>query len=107
MTCLDNHAFGEIQNWKDSDEKIVKKIRSILKISDPLPELSDKGVYAAHVVAASVVEALQGNTSVPEIFERMISILKTLHDKNPSWGPVYVRHSGDIVPLRAYIQCEA
>ena len=107
MTCLDNHAFGEIQNWKDSDEKLVKKIRSILKISDPLPELYDNGVYAAHVVAASIVEALQGNTSVPEIFERMISILKTLHDKNPSWGPLYVRHSGDIVPLRAYIQYEA
>jgi hypothetical protein len=107
MTCLDNHAFGEIQNWKDGDEKIVKKIRSILKISNPLPEIYDKEVYAAHVVAASVVEALQGNTSIPMIFERMISILKTLHDKNPSWGPLYVRHSGDIVPLRAYIQCEA
>ena len=72
-----------------------------------MPEIYDKEVYAAHVVAASVVEALQGNTSIPMIFERMISILKTLHDKNPSWGPLYVRHSGDIVPLRAYIQCEA
>ena len=106
MTCLGNHAFGEIQNWKDSDEEIVKEIRSILSFSDPLPELYDKKVYAAHVVAASIIEALQGGSGVPVLFGRMISILKTLHDKNPSWGPLYVRHSGDIVPLQAYIQHE-
>jgi len=106
MTCLNNHSFGEIQNWKDSDEEIVKEIRSILRVSDPLPELYSKEFYAAHVVAASIIEALQESTGVPVLFERMISILKTLHDRNPSWGPLYVRHPGDIVPLRAYIQCE-
>jgi hypothetical protein len=104
MRCLDNHALGEIQNWSDSDEQIVKKIRSLLKITDPLPELFDKGVYAAHVVAAAVTEALMGNTEIPVLFVRMINILKVLHDRNPSWGPLYIKHPGNTVPLRAYIR---
>lgn len=104
MECLENHALGEIQNWHDDDENIVRQIRSILKIADPLPELYAKeNVYAAHVVAAAVVEALQGNIEVDVIFVRMIDMLKTLHDKNPSWGPLYVKYPGNVVPLNAYI----
>jgi hypothetical protein len=102
MDCLGNHALGEIQNWHDDDEKIVRNIRSILKTTDPLPELYAKDVYAAHVVAAAIVEALQAKIEVPMLFARMIDILKTLHDKNPSWGPLYVKYPGNVVPLMAY-----
>ncbi len=104
MRSLDNHAFGEIQNWHDGDEQIVKKIRSLLKITDPLPELYDEGVYAAHVVAAAIIEALMGTTQISVLFMRMIDILKVLHDKNPSWGPLYIKNPGDAVPLKAYIR---
>jgi hypothetical protein len=103
MECLGNHALGEIQNWHDDDENLVMQIRSILKTTDPLPEVYAKDVYAAHVVAAAIVESLQGNIEVPMIFTRMINILKTLHDKNPSWGPLYVRYPGNVVPLNTYI----
>jgi hypothetical protein len=103
MRCLNNHAFSEIQNWYDNDEQIVKHIRSILQLADPLPEFNYKGIYAAHVVAAAVVEALMGSTNLPVIFMRMLNILKTLHDRNPSWGPMYVTHPGDVVPIKAYI----
>jgi hypothetical protein len=99
---LHGHAFGEIQNWNDSDEQKVKDIRASLRVSDPLPELYGAETYAAHVVAASIVEALQGSTNLPVLFERMISILKIMHDKNPSWGPLYVTYPGNIMPLRAY-----
>lgn len=84
LECLENHVLGEIQNWHDSDEQIVKHIRSILRITGPLPDLYDKGAYAAHVVAAAVVEALMGDTEIPLLFSRMINILKALHDRNPS-----------------------
>jgi hypothetical protein len=104
MKCLDNHAFGEIQNWHDNDEKIVKDIRSVLKAADPMPEVYDKEVYAAHVVAAAIVEALMGNTDAAMLFLRMICMLKTLHDRNPSWGPLYISHPGNIIPLAAYIR---
>jgi hypothetical protein len=103
MECLGNHALGEIQNWHDDDENLVRQVRSILKTTNPLPEVYAKDVYAAHVVAAAIVESLQGNIEVPMIFTRMINILKTLHDKNPSWGPLYVRYPGNVVPLTAYI----
>jgi hypothetical protein len=103
MRCLNNHALGDIQNWYDADEQKVKHIRSILRIEDPLPELYDKEIYAAHVVAAAVIEALQGNTDNHMLMERMINILKTMHDKNPSWGPLYVMHPGNVVPLKAYV----
>ena len=103
MECLENHALGEIQNWHDDDEAIVKHIRSILRVTDPSPELYAKEVYAAHVVAAAIVEALQGKTNTLVLFVRMINMLKTLHDKNLSWGPLYMRYHGDVVPLKAYI----
>jgi hypothetical protein len=83
---------------------IVREIRSILKVSDPLPDFYSEGFYAAHVVAASVIEVLQGSTEIPVLFERMICILKTMHDKSPSWGPLYAMHPGDIVPLQTYLQ---
>lgn len=103
MECLENHALGEIQNWHDEDEAIVKRIRSILRMTDPLPELYAKEVYAAHVVAAAIVEALQGNTNTPVLFVRMINMLKTLHDKNPSWSSLYMKYHGNVVPLKIYI----
>jgi hypothetical protein len=102
LRSLDDHALGEIQNWNDSDEQIVRKIRASLSVSDPLPELYGAETYAAHVVAAAIVEALQGSTGLSVLFARMISTLKIMHDKNPSWGPLYVRHPGDITLLRAY-----
>ncbi len=103
MTCLNNHALGDIQNWSDNDEFMVKQIRSILRTTDPLPELYNRGFYAAHVVAAAVIEALFGDSDIPLLFVRMTNVLKMLHDKNPSWGPLYVRHPGNMVPLKAYI----
>jgi hypothetical protein len=103
MECLENHALGEIQNWRDEDENIVRQVRSILKATEPLPEVYAKDFYAAHVVAAAIVESLQGKIEVPMLFTRMINILKALHDKNPSWGPLYVKYPGNVIPQNAYI----
>jgi hypothetical protein len=33
----------------------------------------------------------------------MIAILAEMKDKNPSWGPLFVRHPGDIRRDRAYV----
>jgi hypothetical protein len=37
MECLGNHALGEIQNWHDDDQDIVRPVRSILKAIEPFP----------------------------------------------------------------------
>ncbi|OPY74173.1 MAG: hypothetical protein A4E62_00030 [Syntrophorhabdus sp. PtaU1.Bin002] len=102
MECLDNHALGDIQDWRDHDETITKKLRAILTSANQLPKTYAKGLYAAHVVAAAVTAALSKDGDVDLLFSRMVTILKTMHDGNASWGPLYVAHPGDIMAIRAY-----
>lgn len=103
MEHLDKHAFIDIQDWADQDESIVENFRKMLVQLTPLPDNFAKGLYAAHVVAAAVMEALSNGADIPMIFERMMTILKIMHDTNPSWGPLYVRHRGDLARERGYI----
>lgn len=42
-------------------------------------------------------------TDLPLIFDRMIDILARLKDKNPVWGPSFVRHPGNITRDLAYM----
>ena len=94
---LDKHAFSEIQNWHDYDQAIVQKIIPSLNAMNPLSrDIPLEGIYAAHVVAASIQSALSKNADVHFIFNRMLSILKRMHDKNPSWGPLFMRHPGNV-----------
>lgn len=102
MESLDNHALGDIQDWRDHDETITRKLRAILTSSNQLPRTYAKGFYAAHVVAAAVTAALSRDGDVDLLFSRMVTILKTMHDGNASWGPLYVAHPGDIAAIRAY-----
>jgi hypothetical protein len=43
MASLENHAFGEIQNWKDEDEDIVQQLRGTLTTANPLDRTFEKG----------------------------------------------------------------
>lgn len=101
---LSNHSFAQIQNWAKEDDATsalfgehVQKLGSI--------ELGHmQGYYAAHVVAGSVLAALRKkNADLGLIFSRMIGILKQMHEKNPSWGPLYVEHPGDLTTMRMYV----
>ena len=96
LDALDGHAFSEIQNWRDLDELIVAKLMPSLSTAASLPATYVGGAYAAHVVSAAVMAALENAAPIPKIFERMIGVLKQMHDANPSWGPLYVVHPGDI-----------
>ncbi len=96
--ALERHALGDIQNWRDTDERKVRNLRAAVRTAVQPADKDLGGIYAAHVVAASVVEGL-ATTSTGEIgtiFNRMISILKSMHDRNPSWGPLFVQHPGNI-----------
>jgi hypothetical protein len=61
------------------------------------------GIFAAHVIAAAVTAALQGGANLAVLFNRMVSVLKTMHDKNPSWGPMFVAQPSTITRHVAYI----
>jgi hypothetical protein len=71
-------------------------LRTLLTTIGSLSEDYRVGIYAAHVVAA-VTEAVSKDGDIDVIFEIMITLLKDMHDTNPSWSPLYVEHPGDIV----------
>lgn len=100
---LEQHALGDIQNWRDQDERQVGVLRSALQSgAQPIVELLSN-TYAAHAVAAAVVEVCADASQLPQVFTRMIAILKAMHDKNPSWGPLFVMHPGSISRRRLYV----
>lgn len=103
MTKLEGHALGEIEDWHDNDEAAVAELRPLLTRLTPLPKYYEEGIYAAHVVAATVEEALMKDADLTLLFGRMICMLKIMHDANPSWGPLYVQHPGDLVVHKSYI----
>ncbi len=103
MESLENHAFGQIQNWRDSDEAIVTRLNTALTTANPLPSDLTSGTFAAHVVAAATVGALTQGANISILFSRMLDLLKVMHDKNPSFGPLLVRHPGNIARDRVYI----
>jgi hypothetical protein len=63
-----------------------------------MPQSYPADVYAAHVVAAAVYAAFGKGSSPSKLFPRMLSALKTMHDTNPAWGPLYVVNRGDVQP---------
>ena len=96
MSSLEKHAFGQIQNWRDRDEALVANLTDPLTMAVELPTRYAGGTYAAHVVSAAVMSALRAPQAIPVIFDRMLGLLKVMHDANPSWGPLYVVHPGDV-----------
>ena len=95
--ALENHALGEIQNWRNADEVKVGIVRRALRSGAPLPATSgDDKIYAAHIVAGAVIEACATGTGIPLIQSRMIGLLATAHEENPSWRPADEHHSDEI-----------
>ncbi|MGG1660363.1 hypothetical protein [Brevibacillus sp. NRS-1366] len=102
LMSLEGHALGDIQNWNNHDERITAEIRAHLVSTATVQDCIVSGMYAAHVVAAAVTSAIAGDVPVETAFSGMTGLLKNMHDANPSWGPLYVRHRGDLTPHRIY-----
>jgi hypothetical protein len=107
MTALEKHSFGQIQNWRDHDENIVDQLRAVLTSANPLPSDLTTGVFAAHLVAAATMAALTKDANISLLFPRMLDLLKAMNEKNPSFGPLRVRHPGNITRDRVYIPLSA
>ena len=103
---LELHALGDIQNWRDKDELRVRTLRAALRTGAQLASDQLTDTYAAHVVAAGVVETVSDGSHASQlslVFGRMLSVLKAMHDSNPSWGPLFVLHPGSLRRDRWYI----
>ncbi|MDY7226960.1 hypothetical protein [Hyalangium rubrum] len=102
--ALEGHALGQIQNWRDADQTRVARLSQRLLSGPPeLPGALVEGTYAAHLVAAAIEAALVKGAAVRPIHARMVRLLKQMHDANPSWGPLFIRHRGNAIPHRAYM----
>ena len=99
--ALENHALAEIQNWRDSDERKVKLLRSALRQGREAPA-SASPFYAAHAVAAAVTEALADGRQIHSLFNRLVAMLSVMHGRNASWGPLRLGHPGNIHRDRVY-----
>jgi len=108
--------FDEYEKLEDVDEKEKVALKICLALTvhtqieeeilypavreaiekDELNAIREAGIYAAHVVAAAAIAALEGKITIANIFQRMIAVLKKMHDANPSWGPLFVMHPGSI-----------
>ncbi|MBE5395616.1 MULTISPECIES: hypothetical protein [Brevibacillus] len=102
LNSLEQHSLGQIQNWHNEDERIASQIRAHIHSESKLHECYVSGMYAAHVVAASVTASLEKNANIEAISAGMLALLKEMHDANPAWGPLYVKHRGDLTRHRAY-----
>ena len=103
MVALENHALGQIQNWRDHDEEITQRLHTTLSTANPLPPDLTIGVFAAHLVAAATMAALAQGANIQLLFRRMLDLLKAMNQKNPTFGPLLVQHPGNIVRDRTYI----
>ena len=92
LQSLEGHALGQIQDWRDRDERIVAELRRCLRSDAQAKQYERvKGHYAAHAVAAAVYEALRVAGADPsQIFGRMLVILAKMHNANPAWGPSFL-----------------
>jgi hypothetical protein len=88
LAALDGHALGQIQNWRNEDERIVAALRARIaggEGASPAAERSSDA-YAAHAVAAGVYEALAGGTRPAEVMTHMVEVLAEMHARNPAWA---------------------
>ncbi|MFO0902461.1 MAG: hypothetical protein U0939_05635 [Pirellulales bacterium] len=102
LASLEHHALLDIQNWRNEDEQIVNDLTGVLTNSIALPAAVETGFYAAHLVAAGVVASLKQGANLPQVFSRMTEMLKRMHDRNPSWGPLLVNRPGSVTRHFAY-----
>jgi hypothetical protein len=101
---LEQHSLSEIQTWQDKDDNIVRSVRSALVTTGDIPDLGQDRVFATHIVAAAVIEGLANGGDLQVIFDRMIAILVDMKNRNPVWGPLFVRHPGNIRRDLAYVR---
>ncbi len=96
LRTLEGHALGEIQTWRDSDDRIVARLAAALAGRGTLDATIERGDYAAHAVAAAVTTAVGRGGDPAALQPRLVTMLAAMHRLNPVWGPLQVIHSGDM-----------
>src|SRR5262249_55335013 len=102
--ALEMHALGDIQTWRDVDEQKVDAVRRVLTTAGDLPDDGPSRIYAAHVVAGAVMEALANGADIPVIFDRRVKALAKRQAQTPVGGPLFARHPANTRRDVAYLR---
>jgi len=90
VKALEGRALGDIQDWRDRDERVVADLRRALATGTASGRAAAgklaEGTYAAHAVAAGVYEAVAGSTEPGKVMDRMVALLAEMHARNPAWS---------------------
>jgi len=82
LASLQNRSFSQIRKWGCTDEKIVSSIRQIIQRDLPLNRLSRNQFHAAHIVAAAILESIEGEKTRQQLqytFQKMLELLRQRH----------------------------
>lgn len=80
----------------------MEQLRTVITTANSLPGELTAGIFGAHLVASATTTALRQGANIPLLFLRMVELLKSMNDKNPSLGPLRVGQRGKMVRDRIY-----
>jgi hypothetical protein len=102
LRTLEGHALGEIQTWRDRDDRIVARLAAALVGGGKVDDAIERGDYAAHAVAAAVTTAIGREGDPAALQPRLVKLLAAMHRRNPGWGPLKVAHASDLSRRRFF-----
>jgi hypothetical protein len=102
LRTLEGHALGEIQTWRDRDDRIVARLAAALVGGGTIGDAIERGDYAAHAVAAAVTTAIGREGDPAALHPRLVKLLAAMHRRNPVWGPLKVEHASDLSKRRFF-----
>jgi hypothetical protein len=95
LDALDGHAFAEIQNGATATKTSSRGCARRHRGRRCAGVVRQRCLCRARGFGRRVL-ALEGAAPIPRLFTRMLAVMDAMHDANPSWGPLYVVHPGDI-----------
>jgi hypothetical protein len=102
LRTLEGHALGEIQTWRDRDDRIVARLAAALIGGGTIEGAIERGDYAAHAVAAAVTTAVGREGDPAALQPRLVKLLAAMHRRNPVWGPLKVAHASNLSKRRFF-----
>ncbi len=102
LRTLEGHALGEIQTWRDRDDRIVARLAAALVGDGKVDAAIERGDYAAHAVAAAVTTAIGRGGDPAGLQPRLVKLLAAMHRRNPVWGLLKVAQASDLSRRRFF-----
>ncbi|MFI5342592.1 MAG: hypothetical protein ACHQUC_00045 [Chlamydiales bacterium] len=78
QSTLNGRSLMDLVRWRASDEVCVSQIRNSMASGSPLPSVAISGGVARHIIAATILESMEGGTVISQLFAKMKALLRNL-----------------------------